>query len=179
MPEVHLIATVLTGQLFGVGDAFLRFRVFAGESHWTLLDGDATGQTHTAKADPVSDVVTWSHPVELHYVCSSLVGWPRIAVAVWQVDSFGRNEIAGYGVAFVPPSPGIHVVDLACWRPEGSTLQELGAWFRGGVPQLTDTSVLLGSAMRHHLATVTTGTVQLEVQVLCKGFDAVGVALSS
>lgn len=126
MPEVHLVATILTGQLFGVREAFARYRVVTGDASWSLLDGDAAGQTHSAVADPISDVVTWTHPVELQYSCTSPAGWPRIAVAVWQVDSFGRNEIAGYGVAFVPPSPGIHVVDLACWRPEGSAIQELG-----------------------------------------------------
>lgn len=184
MPEVTVIATLSTGSLFGVSEAFARFRVFAGES-WNLLEGEAFGQTQTAIRDPISDVLTWTHPVELHYVCTSLAGWPRIAVTVWQVDAHGRNEVAGYGVAFIPPSPGVHVVDVACWRPEGSTLQELGgecdvglggglafrvqlrllrrvtAWFRGGVPQLTDTQVLLGSAQRHSLATVTTGTCQV------------------
>ena len=125
MPELHLTGTILTGQLFGVGEAFCRFKVVAGEP-FTVLDGESAGQTHTAAADPISDIVTWSHPLELHYVCTSLSGWPRVAVAVWQVDSYGRNEIAGYGVAFVPPAPGLHVIDLACWRPEGSTMQELG-----------------------------------------------------
>jgi hypothetical protein len=125
MPEVHLLGSVLTGEFFGAPEAFARYRLFAGEG-WTPLDSVGHAQTHTASSDPVTDVVTWSHPIEMHYVTTTLREWPRIAVAVWSVDSFGRNEIAGYGVAFIPSTPGIHVFDVACWRPAGNIVQELG-----------------------------------------------------
>jgi B9 domain-containing protein 2 len=125
MPEIDIIGSILSGSYFGAADAFLRFRLFAGAG-WTPLESSGSGQTQTSRADPVTDILTWSHPIEMHYATTTLAGWPRVAVAVWQVDAFGRNEISGYGVTFVPPSPGVHIVDVACWRPQGSTLQELG-----------------------------------------------------
>jgi len=114
----------------------------------------------------------FAHPVDAHYSCSSLLGWPQLLVTVWQTDALDRHEIgsyvaqygslrhrsssglafdiaggirqgvctqvsthhpvptshlfaAGYGIARVPPAPGVHLLEVVCWRPEGSWLQEL------------------------------------------------------
>lgn len=68
---------------------------------------------------------------------------------------------AGYGIARVPAATGHHALEVACWRPEGSLLQELSAFFLGALPQLTDTSVLIDSSRRQQLSTVTTGSVMV------------------
>ncbi len=47
--------------------------------------------------------------------------------------------------------------------------------FIGGLPQLTDTSVLFDGARRHVLGTVTTGSVLAELHVLLRGFEEFGV----
>jgi hypothetical protein len=95
-----------------------------------------------------SGSMLWAHPIDLHYTCSTLAGWPQLVVAVWQQDQYGRNEIgelhvpltfpigwysgwlivstAGYGTARIPPTPGVHSIEVVTWRPEGTMLQEIG-----------------------------------------------------
>lgn len=50
--------------------------------------------------------------------------------------------------------------------------------FRGGLPQLTDTSVVVEPHARHLLTTVTTGSVLAELNLICRGFEAHGVELA-
>lgn len=83
----------------------------------------------------------------------------------------------GYGVVRVPPSPGVHALEIPTWRPLGSATQELAAWFLGGVPHLTDPSLLLDPTERHRIGTVSSALLSLELQVLVKGFEEHGVAL--
>jgi hypothetical protein len=49
----------------------------------------------------------------------------------------------------VPTSPGVHTLEIATWRPEGTWAQELSAWFLGGgTPQLTDTTMVTSAPPR-------------------------------
>ncbi|RYG51476.1 hypothetical protein EON67_03300 [archaeon] len=153
------------------------------------------------------DELVWAHPLDVWYSVSTLDDWPLLLVSVWQQDELERHEIAGYGVARLPTCPGMHFMDIVTWRPEGTRLQEIAAWFRGGLPQLTDTSVVTEADQRYLLRTISTGTVQVrgraatggdvvrgprasrmcaalaratlpmqvEVQVLLKGFEEHGV----
>lgn len=107
------------------------------------------------------DELVWAHPLDVWYSVSTLEDWPQLLVSVWQQDDLDRHEIAGYGVARLPTCPGVHFLDIVTWRPEGTRMQEIAAWFRGGLPQLTDTSVVTGADQRYLLRTVSTGTVQV------------------
>ena len=150
-----------------------------------MLDGAATGQTQTALAaadDGGSSgsgelAALWEHPVDVHFSCASLTGWPQLLVTLWRQDSMGRNEVCGYGGARIPACSGLHQLELACWRPEGSLLQEVSAAFLGGgLPHLTDsTMVAHPEGRRHAIATSSAGVVSVELNVLCKGFAERGV----
>ena len=70
-----------------------------------------------------------------------------------------RPPAAGYGLVRVPAASGVHLLEVACWRPEGSLLQEFSAFFLGAFPQLTEAAAILDAGRRHQLATVTTGSV--------------------
>ncbi len=89
---------------------------------------------------------------------------------------------AGYGTLRIPTSPGVHQVEIALWRPEGTWWQETAAsFFGGGLPHLTDPSLVpdpASGAGRHRLATVTVGTAAVDLQVLVKGFGEKGVAFT-
>lgn len=70
----------------------LQWGVHAGGA-WELVEGADGGQTHAdAPADGAAAV--WAHPLDVHYVCRGLAGWPRLAVQVWAQDAHGRNELS-------------------------------------------------------------------------------------
>lgn len=153
----------------------------SGSSGWVLLGGASSGHTQTTNTITDGlDTMEWSHPIDAYYACTSVVGWPLLYVSVWERDSVGRNEIAGYGCVRVPSVPGTHLLEVMTWRPQGTVLQEVAAWFRGGYPQLTDSSLVTAPERgRHFLGTTTAGSVVVEVSVTQKGFEELGVYTSS
>jgi B9 domain-containing protein 2 len=201
MPQVNVIGSISGASHLpsGAQSAYCRWQLVAGPS-WTVLEGLGSGQTQNALVDrtlggaglifsPTGEAVdaswrsasvVWEHPLDLFLSTTSLTGWPQLQVAVWQQDELQRNEIVGYGSALVPVAPGQHRLEIATWRPEGTALQELRAsYLGGGLPQLMDTRCVTNpaEASRTGLATTTTATVEVEIQVLARGFE--GVVLSS
>ena len=93
----------------------------------------------------------------------------------------GCNERFGYGSARVPPCPGLHQLEVACWRPEGSALQELRAAFLGGgLPHLPDPKMVSQplANRRHAIASSNAALVSIELNVLAKGFSERGIAFA-
>lgn len=71
-----------------------KWGVHAGRA-WELVEGSDGGQTQ-ADAAPDGRPAVWSHPVDVHYVCRGLSGWPRLHVQVWAQDEHGRNELSEF-----------------------------------------------------------------------------------
>lgn len=38
-------------------------------------------------------MTVWAHPIDLHYVCRGLLGWPKLHFQIWSQDVHGRNEL--------------------------------------------------------------------------------------
>lgn len=38
-------------------------------------------------------VQVWAHPLDMHYSCKGLAGWPKLHFQVWSQDVHGRNDI--------------------------------------------------------------------------------------
>ena len=183
--EVHVVGTILSAAFLGQGSAsFCRYDIVSGPG-WTVLEGSLNGQTQTAISSYEADLggidgstVLWEHPIEVQFSCATITGWPMIVLTIWRQDEYGRNEICGYGSARIPPCPGLHNIEVACWRPKGTFYQELHAWFlQGGLPHLTDQTmiVLPETGQRHKIYTSTEAVVSLEINVLCKGFTERGI----
>lgn len=69
----------------------LQWGMHAGRS-WELVEGLDQGQTQTdCPAD--GDMAVWSHPVDVHYTCRGLLGWPKLHFQIWSQDVHGRNEL--------------------------------------------------------------------------------------
>jgi len=113
-----------------------------------------------------------NHPVDIHYTTKSLQGWPRFVCQVWTLDSFGRASTAGYGFAHLPCIPGVHTVEVACWRPTGTLKEEVEALFLGHTTQLTTDDIVFGSAWdnRWRLVTAPSGSLILDVAVMTRHF---------
>ena len=133
-----------------------------------LLYFQAIGHSHS-----------FSHPVDLHFGCTALEGWPKVSVEVWSQDQFGRNVLAGYGCCYVPTSPGMHHIDCVTWLPAGSLWDRLKATFLGTSPSLNHPEIAYSDIDRLELNTCTAGTIHLDLQILLLDFRHRGVEFVS
>ena len=104
-----------------------------------------------------------------------ITGWPKIHFQVWHQDSFGRNELYGYGFCHLPTSPGIHNLECPTWRPSGTYREQVSQSFLGGGPQLKNPDLIYSGADRYKLHTVAMGTVHLQLGVILRNFDKYGI----
>ncbi|KAL7482053.1 hypothetical protein ACHAW6_007739 [Cyclotella cf. meneghiniana] len=165
IPEVHFIGEVVEG--CGFKDTFVSCKWYLEWGRaWSFLEGEESSQTQYAASD--DGVLVWNHPIDVHFASASMQGWPRIVVQVWELDEFGRSILAGYGFMHLPTNPGDHDIEVNCWRPIGSILEELQSFFLGTSTCLVDEDIVFGKAWekRSQLSTVSSGVVSCFVTCL-------------
>jgi B9 domain-containing protein 2 len=125
----------------------------------SFLEGEESSQTQYASSD--DGIQVWNHPIDIHFASASIQGWPRMVMQVWELDEFGRSILAGYGFVHMPTSPGYHELEVHCWRPCGSVMEELNYYFLGTSSRLVDEDTVFGKAWekRSQLKTVSSGIV--------------------
>jgi Meckel syndrome type 1 protein len=58
-------------------------------------------------------------------------------ISVLSSDSWNRYRTEGYGYVSLPPSPGLHTINVSTWRPLSSNpIGEMRRFFIGGSPEL-------------------------------------------
>jgi B9 domain-containing protein 2 len=158
---------------------------------WSLLAGDEASQTQYSEASD-DGVQIWNHPIDVHFATASMQGWPRIIMQLCELDEYGRSILSGYGFTHLPTNPGetlrvdnrnvlgfaeirndsicsslyapgYHELEVHCWRPSGSVIEELNSIFLGTSPCLADERLIFGKAWetRSQLNTVSSGIVSV------------------
>merc|ERR1712216_1017018 len=112
-----------------------------------------------------------AHPIDVHYNLKGIDWWPRMGLEVYGVDEYGRVELAGYGCAIVPTSPGTHELRCATWRPTGSLREQVTTFFLGGGPRLKHKEVITDTSDRFRLQTEPAGDVLLKLSVMPKDLE--------
>ena len=170
-PEVHLIGEIVGGSGFGPG-VCCKWRVAFNDRQWKLMGGHTSGQTQVDYPSGQDDMAVWAHPLDVHWQCDTVSGWPKLLMQVWKLDEHGRNDLAGYGFAHVPTAPGSYELEVSTWRPMGSMREEIGTHFIGSTPQLRDDDLLFEKAWseRCRLTTTTSGTIHLHMDVVLRYF---------
>jgi B9 domain-containing protein 2 len=176
-PEVHFIGEIVGGTGFAGKGMSCKFTVEFGKN-WDLLSGEIMGQSQYGNADP-DDLTSWNHPLDLHMATTTMQGWPRIRFQVWELDEYGRTNMAGYGFCHLPTNAGNYEIGVPCWRPTGSLPEEIQSFFLGANTQLTDESVLYSKAWenRCRLVTVPAGKIFINVSVVQRFFAQQSVDL--
>eukprot|EP00796_Vickermania_ingenoplastis_P003740 gene3740-2636_t len=180
MAELHIIGEIAQGADFGGGSFFCIFELIAG-SGWTPIEGTTSGCTHIMQS--ADDAIPWCFPVDTHFSFTSVQGWPKISVQVWQVDAYGRKDIAGYGVAYLPmPSAGEQTVEIVTWKPQywspgffARLYEKMRLMFMGGNPVLRDTALIHRNDERFKLHTIGSGSVTLSLTLLSRGMKKSGM----
>uniref|UniRef100_A0A7S3R578 B9 domain-containing protein 2 n=1 Tax=Dunaliella tertiolecta TaxID=3047 RepID=A0A7S3R578_DUNTE len=170
MAELHITGQVLGGSGFQFQTLFCKWSLVSGRN-WELLEGLDQGQTQVDCA-PDGEMVVWAHPIDVHYSCKGLTGWPKLHFQVWGQDIHGRNDVCGYGFCHVPTAPGMHELDCVTWIPEGTVGERLRAFFVGGNPRLKLEEIVHTPGDRFRLQTQTSGIVHLQLGVIMKDFVA-------
>ncbi|KAH9586426.1 B9 domain [Trypanosoma melophagium] len=181
MAELHIIGDLAFGEDFGGGSCFCVFEIVTGE-HWSVVEGRTSGCTHIM-ASGKEGRISWCFPIDIHFTMNSLEGWPKISLQVWSIDSYDRKELAGYGVAFVPPpSAEEQEVVVETWKPRywsPNFFRRFYEGFRrlilGGNPVLRDKALIYTNDERFKLHTVSGGTVRFQLNVLSRGLQQLGV----
>jgi B9 domain-containing protein 2 len=84
-------------------------------------------------------------PFQVRFDTTSLSGWPRLLLEVYTVDDYGRVDVAGYGMTFVPSSPGERSKVVPMSRPRGSFWDGVSTYFVGGAPRYVQLRMSLSS----------------------------------
>ena len=170
--EVHFIGE-LSGAVVGRNNFAVscQWRIEFGKN-WSHVDGETSGQTQycTTNFDSrhsFNDTnCCWNHPLDVHFIGRSShlqEGWPRIILQIWEIDPYDRILPVGYGFLHLPTSstPGTYQLKVPCWRPKGTYLEEIKAFFLGPKPQLSDDLCLFGRAWEDRQKLVTIPCVQV------------------
>ncbi|KAK6623633.1 hypothetical protein RUM43_009485 [Polyplax serrata] len=173
MAECHII-----GQLVGASDfpqkaLFCKWDIHFGPG-WKLISGFKEAQTQIDSSE-FDDKTYWCHPIDVHLATKGVQGWPKIHVEVYHQDSFGRNELCGYGFMHIPTAPGTYNLTCVTWRPTGSLKEEVTRYFMGGGLQLKRPDVIYSGTDRNRLQTETMGKVYFELGVILRNFHKYGV----
>ena len=92
-------------------------------------------------------------------------------IEVWRVDSNGRHNIYGYGTVSFPMGSGYHVMEVPCWRPQGTWYDR----FIGAHSELQYPDVVGSSLSKYGLRTISGCVVVVEADVLGRNFHLHGV----
>jgi len=104
VPELHYIGEISHGSNFGQNFISCKW-TFEWGSSWSLLEGEFSGQSQFALSSDDGDYI-WNHPLDIHFACTSLRGWPRLVLEVWELDEYNRLSLIGYGYTHLPSSVG-------------------------------------------------------------------------
>eukprot|EP00891_Asterochloris_glomerata_P006645 jgi/Astpho2/6645/fgenesh1_pm.00101_%23_16_t len=170
MAELHVVGEIVGASGFSSKDIFCKWGLAFGRA-WEHLEGETSGQTQTATGrSPV-----WAHPVDAHFLCKGLSGWPKLHFQVWRQSSRGRADICGYGFCHVPTASGVYDLECTTWAPDGTFAERVTAFLRGGAPQLRVEEVAYQPGDRFRLQTTAAGTVHLHLGVITKDFAQANV----
>ena len=169
MAELHIIGEVVSGVNFASPNLFCAWKLSYGNA-WKELGGETEGQSHVdLPADGATAV--FSHPIQVHLATRDVQGWPKLMFRVYRECLFGQTELCGYGVVYVPSTPGMHELSCHIWKPVGTLLHQILEFFLGGSPELVDDDVILSGTNRQRIYTTTTGKLNLRLNVITRNFD--------
>ncbi|KAL0216418.1 hypothetical protein P9112_008602 [Eukaryota sp. TZLM1-RC] len=173
MAEVFLIGNIQGTSSLKGNYCSCQFSLHLG-NNWELVEGATEGRTQMAKLHEGSSI--WQHPIDIHLAAHTFADWPKLLFRVYCRDFFETDGFAGYGLLQVPSHAGHHKLDVPLWRPEGSFKHKLEGTLLGGHPEFEKTNFLFQDSLPT-INVVSVGSLQLELNVVHRGFDRHGVVL--
>ncbi len=180
--ELFVCGSIERGVNFPLRQSYyVSFEAVVG-NQWRAVTGSIAGNSHVMENS--HDGVAWSTPIDMHFAFQSVQGWPKLSIRVWSVDGFGRKDMQGYGVAFVPMPTGLTEVeiDIPTWKPTfyktsalARTWLQLRQMVMGGNPVLRDDTLVHTNDSRHKIYTTSGGIVTIRLSVISRNAEGVGL----
>ncbi len=137
IPEIHFLGelnkginlqTLSSSSSSSSSSISCKWKIDWGKS-FSLLEGMDSGQTQYALNSHDDDIIShgispsssswccrsgcyrWNHPFDVHFTTTSMKGWPRIIVELWELDGYGRTSLIGFGFTYFPCMSGTFYKD--------------------------------------------------------------------
>ena len=175
-PQLYLTGRIINAVGFDSNELYIKYQIIMG-SNFKKLDGVLQGDTFQSLSlqNEEINVVNFDQPLYFNLSCKSIKGWPKILIEVWANDQDGRNSLAGYGTAWIPFKPGYTKMSINCWRPTEEVTTSLGEVLLGNNAEFIDKSAVYSNIEKFGINTVSTGQVNIEVEVILKDFILHGI----
>eukprot|EP00879_Flechtneria_rotunda_P033352 GHRR01036931.1.p1 GENE.GHRR01036931.1~~GHRR01036931.1.p1 ORF type:complete len:167 (+),score=40.28 GHRR01036931.1:428-928(+) len=143
-------------------------------SHWRCLKTARMLMIILMLAGP-SRVLVWNFPLDVTYKSTNPFGWPQLVVSIYGVDALGRDIIQGYGSIHIPTCAGRYNLRIRLYRPRSaSLLQSFSSWLTGMPPEFSDPKFPSYGEGREVTRVVSSGHVNVQVNVLTKDMATFG-----
>jgi B9 domain-containing protein 2 len=176
-PQIFVMGRIIKAKNFDSDEIFVKYWILFG-TNFKLLEGGEKGETFQGVAQYGETEIFFDHPINFNMSCRSIKGWPKILLEVWATDEHGRNHLIGYGTAFIPFKKGCNKISVQCWRPSDKISGNISESFLGNTPEFVDRSAVVSSEEKFGMYTFSTGTVELELDLLMKDFHLHGIKIN-
>jgi hypothetical protein len=177
----HHVLRITTGNFPQNDFVSLKWDVIL-EQTWELIEGVASGVTHSASSgDSADGVSTFDFIASFTLRTTDLLCFPQILITAYGVDFLGRAYVAGYGQVHLPFHEGKTNMRVQLSRPESSSavIRVFGALF-GKNPEYVDpVRTLLKGYGRKYTTVAPAGWVDLQFETIAGGLSANGFSKSS
>lgn len=113
----------------------------------------------------------WNFPIDITFKSYQPFGWPRVVLAVYGQDFWGRDVVRGYGSRLLPLTPGMHTQEVNMFVPETSSfVQRALGWLVGRRAEYVDSKFVAQAAGREATRVKSQGKVKLCISMATKDF---------
>ena len=142
---------------------------------WRVIHGVTSAMTQLAYSQ--TNKIIWNFPIELAFRSTNAFGWPRICIAVYGLDFFGRDVVRGYCSVLIPTCVGRHELMVDMYRPiSGSWCHEVMNWFKATLPEFYETAFTARNEGREVTRVKCDGKINICLNVSTKDMEKFGFA---
>ena len=176
-PQIFIMGRIVKAKNFNAEEIFVKYWILYG-SNFKLLEGTEKGETFQGLAPQGETEIFFDHPINFNLSCRSIKGWPKILIEVWATDEHNQNHLVGYGTTFIPFKKGSQNVNVQCWRPTEKISGSIYESLLGNTPEFVDRNAIVASEEKFGMFSISTGTIEIELEVLMKDFHLHGIKVN-
>lgn len=169
--------TIESGVFESVNDVYIKYTILAGPD-WVISSGADEGITQIARYKKDGDgkrEFAWNQPISISYRSYNFYGWPQLVVSVYNFDTFGSDQILGYGCIHLPVGGAGDLSTKQAFKvysPQSTSFsRRVLSWLTGKKPELVESSLIARPDCRTVLQMVDVG--QLNINFYCISKDVV------
>lgn len=170
--SVHISGSIEGGYFKENNDIYLKYSILTGPD-WILSSGTDIGVTQIARCrqdKTGARLFVWNQPIGISYRTYNFYGWPQIVLSVYCFDTFGNDQIVGYGAIHLPISnKSLSKRKVNIYSPQSSSyLGQLMSWVTGRRPELINSESFARGDLRNALQVKLVGYVEIDTSLITK-----------